>query len=126
MPSRMKQLALVQFFTWMGLFCMWIFFSVAVARNVMGATDTNSDLYTQGIAIANNCFATYNFVAFLAAITVIAIVYAFGWLQLMLVTSMGALPALLAGVVPFIVPDALKAVGAIVLAPLVREAIGSR
>jgi maltose/moltooligosaccharide transporter len=67
MPSRMKQLALVQFFTWMGLFCMWIFFSVAVARNVMGATDTNSDLYKQGIAIANNCFATYNFVAFLAA-----------------------------------------------------------
>lgn len=67
MPSRMKQLAAVQFFTWMGLFCMWIFFSVAVARNVMGATDTNSDLYKQGIAVANDCFATYNLVAFLAA-----------------------------------------------------------
>ena len=67
MPSRMKQLAVVQFFTWMGLFCMWIFFSVAMARNVMGATDTTSDLYKRGIDLANNCFATYNLVAFLAA-----------------------------------------------------------
>ncbi len=57
-----------------------------------------------------------------AASTVIVVVYALGWLQLVLVTSMGVVPALLAGVVPFLVPDALKAVGAIVLAPLVREA----
>ncbi|NNC90165.1 MAG: MFS transporter, partial [Akkermansiaceae bacterium] len=67
MPSRMKQLAAVQFFTWMGLFCMWIFFTVAVARNVMGATDTESQLYKDGIVLAQDCFATYNFVAFLAA-----------------------------------------------------------
>jgi maltose/moltooligosaccharide transporter len=67
MPHRMKQLALVQFFTWMALFCMWIFFSVAVARNIMGATDTNSDLYKQGIQLSNDCFAIYNFVAFVAA-----------------------------------------------------------
>lgn len=67
MPARMKQLAAVQFFTWMGLFCMWIFFSVAVARNVMGATDTNSDLYKRGIDLANDCFAIYNLTAFFAA-----------------------------------------------------------
>jgi maltose/moltooligosaccharide transporter len=67
MPVRMKQLAVVQFFTWMGLFCMWIFFSVAVARNVLGATDTNSQLYKDGIDLANNCFAVYNLVAFFAA-----------------------------------------------------------
>lgn len=67
MPQRMKQLAAVQFFTWMGLFAMWIFFSVAVARNILGATDTDSDLYQQGIDLANRCFAIYNFTAFLAA-----------------------------------------------------------
>lgn len=67
MPARMKQLAAVQFFTWMGLFCMWIFFSVAVARNFKGATDTGSDLYKEGIALANNCFAIYNLTAFVAA-----------------------------------------------------------
>ncbi|MBS0659652.1 MAG: MFS transporter [Verrucomicrobia bacterium] len=67
MPARMKQLAAVQFFTWMGLFCMWIFFSVAVARNIMGATDTKSELYQRGIDLANSCFATYNLTAFFAA-----------------------------------------------------------
>jgi maltose/moltooligosaccharide transporter len=67
MPRRMKQLAAVQFFTWMALFAMWIFFSVAVARNILGATDTKSDLYQQGIDLANQCFAVYNFTAFIAA-----------------------------------------------------------
>src|SRR5581483_3752285 len=67
MPTRMKQLAVVQFFTWMALFCMWIFFSVAVARNIMGATDTHSELYERGINLARDCFAQYNFVAFIAA-----------------------------------------------------------
>ena len=67
MPVRMKQLAAVQFFTWMALFSMWIFFSVAVARNILGATDTTSALYQQGIDLANECFAVYNFTAFIAA-----------------------------------------------------------
>jgi maltose/moltooligosaccharide transporter len=71
MPVRMKQLAVVQFFTWMGLFCMWIFFSVAVARNIMGATDTSSKLYKDGIDLANNCFAVYNLVAFFAAMALL-------------------------------------------------------
>jgi maltose/moltooligosaccharide transporter len=67
MPARMRQLAAVQFFTWMGLFAMWIFFSVAVARNILGATDTKSDLYQRGIDLANECFAVYNFTTFIAA-----------------------------------------------------------
>ena len=71
MPGRMKQLAFVQFFTWMGLFCMWIFFSVAVARNIMGAEDTGSKLYKDGIDLANNCFAVYNLVAFLFAMALL-------------------------------------------------------
>ncbi|WP_146399857.1 MFS transporter [Planctomycetes bacterium CA13] len=68
MPSRMKHLAVVQFLTWMGLFCMWIFFTVAVARDILGATDAQSDLYKTGIYLANDCFATYNLVAFFTAI----------------------------------------------------------
>jgi maltose/moltooligosaccharide transporter len=68
MPARMKQLAAVQFFTWIALFCMWIFFSVAVARNILGATDTHSELYERGINLARDCFAQYNFVGFVAAI----------------------------------------------------------
>lgn len=49
MPSVMKKLALVQFFTWMGLYCMWIFYTVAVAKYVFGATDPHSAVYDAGI-----------------------------------------------------------------------------
>jgi maltose/moltooligosaccharide transporter len=41
MPRVMRQLAWVQICTWLGLFCMWLYFPVAVARNVFGAADTN-------------------------------------------------------------------------------------
>jgi biotin transport system substrate-specific component len=61
-----------------------------------------------------------------AAVVVVAIVYACGWLQLELVTSMGAVPALLAGVAPFVIPDALKAAAAVALAPIVRRASEAR
>ena len=52
MPPVMKRLALVQFFTWMGLFCMWMYYSVAVAHNVFGASDPHSELYEKGIRCA--------------------------------------------------------------------------
>ena len=34
MPRAMRQLAVVQFFTWFALFCMWIYFVPAVATKV--------------------------------------------------------------------------------------------
>lgn len=34
MPRTMKQLAIVQFFTWLGLFCMWLYFVPGVAKGV--------------------------------------------------------------------------------------------
>jgi biotin transport system substrate-specific component len=59
-----------------------------------------------------------------AAATVIVIVYVVGWAQLTLVTGVSPLAALLAGVAPFVVPDALKATAAVLLAPMVRRAAG--
>jgi len=64
MPQTMKQLAWVQICTWLGLFCMWLYFPVAVARNVFGAPDESSLLYTQGIEWAGICFAMYSAVCF--------------------------------------------------------------
>jgi len=64
MPRTMKQLAWVQIFTWLGLFCMWLYFPVAVARNVFGAPDEASPLYTRGVEWAGVCFATYSAVCF--------------------------------------------------------------
>ncbi len=64
MPETMRQLALVQVCTWMGLFCMWLYFPVAVARNVFGAPDANSPLYQQGVEWAGLCFGAYSVVCF--------------------------------------------------------------
>ncbi len=52
MPSVMKRLAVVQFFTWMGLFCMWMFYAVAVPHNVFGASDPHSEAYETGVRFA--------------------------------------------------------------------------
>ncbi len=64
MPETMRQLALVQICTWLGLFCMWLYFPVAVARNVFGAPDANSPLYQQGVEWAGVCFGAYSAVCF--------------------------------------------------------------
>jgi len=64
MPSTMKKLAWVQIFSWLGLFCMWIYFPVAVARNVFGAPNEISEIYPQGIEWAGLCFAMYSLVCF--------------------------------------------------------------
>jgi maltose/moltooligosaccharide transporter len=64
MPGTMRKLAWVQIFTWMGLFCMWIYFPVAVARNVFLAPDEKSVLYQHGIEWAGICFGMYSLVCF--------------------------------------------------------------
>lgn len=64
MPRTMKQLAWVQIATWLGLFCMWLYFPVAVARNVFGAASERDPLYTEGVAWAGLCFGMYSAVCF--------------------------------------------------------------
>ena len=60
MPSTMSQLAKVQFFTWLGIFCFFLYFPPAVARNIFGATSQSSTLYSDGIEWAGLCFAVFN------------------------------------------------------------------
>ncbi len=67
MPRTMKQLAVVQFFTWLGLFCMWMFFVPTVARHVFGATDPDSTLYARGIEWGGLTFAVYSVTCFAVA-----------------------------------------------------------
>ena len=64
MPKTMKRLAPVQICTWFGLFCMWLYFPVAVARNVFGAPDETSPLYREGVEWAGLCFSMYSAVCF--------------------------------------------------------------
>jgi maltose/moltooligosaccharide transporter len=67
MPATMRQLAVVQLFTWLGLFCMWLFFVPATARHVFGAADAQSPLYTQGIEWGGFAFAFYSITCFVVA-----------------------------------------------------------
>src|SRR5213082_3313640 len=68
MPTTMRQLAVVQLLTWLGLFCMWLFFVPAVARHVFGATDPKSDLYARGVEWGGLVFAYYSITCFVAAL----------------------------------------------------------
>ena len=47
MPDTMKQLAVVQFFTWFALFAMWIYATPGLAQNIANTTDTSSKAYNE-------------------------------------------------------------------------------
>ena len=67
MPRTMKQLAVVQFFTWLGLFCMWMFFGLATAQQIFGTIDPKSPAFDQGTIFGGQTFAWYSIVCFLVA-----------------------------------------------------------
>ena len=63
LPRRMWELGLVQFFTWIGMFAMWVYFSPAVARNIFHAAPGSPEMEASG-AWSGFCFAAYNAVCF--------------------------------------------------------------
>ena len=70
-PLAMGRLAIAQFFTWLGLFCMWLHFSNAVPV-IFGSNDPSSDLFKRGAEWAGVCYATKDAVTFLAAFALMA------------------------------------------------------
>jgi maltose/moltooligosaccharide transporter len=60
MPKTMGQLAIVQFFSWLALFSMWIYTTSAITSSVYGATDTTSQLYNDGADWVGVLFGVYN------------------------------------------------------------------
>ena len=72
MPVVMRRLAVVQFFTWLGLFCLWIYFTPAIARTVFGGVPGTPE-YQQGLEWGGVCFATYNGVAFAVSFVLVAL-----------------------------------------------------
>lgn len=67
MPKAMKQLAVVQFFSWFALFSMWIYTTSAVTSYHYGSSDPTSVLYNEGADWVGILFASYNVFAALAA-----------------------------------------------------------
>ena len=67
MPRTMGQLAVVQFFTWIALFSLWIYATPAITDYHFGATDTKSTIYNEGANWVGILFGAYSFFAALVA-----------------------------------------------------------
>ncbi len=70
MPGRMRQLAVVQFFSWFALFAMWIYTTAAVTSVHYGSSDPTSTAYNDGADWVGMLFAFYNGFAALAALVI--------------------------------------------------------
>ncbi|WP_375418401.1 MFS transporter [uncultured Hymenobacter sp.] len=69
MPRTMRQLAVVQFFSWLALFSMWIYATPAITSHIYHTTDKTSQLYNDGADWWNVCSAVYNGISALAALS---------------------------------------------------------
>jgi maltose/moltooligosaccharide transporter len=63
MPQTMKQLAIVQFFSWFALFSMWIYTTPAVTQHLYHTTDTTTEAYNEGANLVSGMFGWYNLFA---------------------------------------------------------------
>ncbi len=68
MPTVMKQLGLVQFFSWFAFFTMWSFATPAITEHVFGATDTSSAAYNTAADRVGNYLGTYGLVSMFFAL----------------------------------------------------------
>jgi len=70
MPKTMKQLGLVQFFSWFALFSMWVFATPAVVDHVyhIKAGDTSSVAYNDAANWVSVLFGVYNLVSAIYAL----------------------------------------------------------
>jgi maltose/moltooligosaccharide transporter len=78
MPPTMAKLGIVQLLTFLGLFCMWLYFGVAVAHNIFGAENPGSPAYRAGIEWGGVCSATYNAVCFVFSFALPGLARRFG------------------------------------------------
>lgn len=75
MPATMRQLGLVQFFSWFALFSMWVFTAPAIAHHVfhLPINDTSSDAFRDAGSWTGIIFGVYNGVSALYALMLPAI-----------------------------------------------------
>lgn len=69
MPATMRQLSWVQFFSWFGLFGMWVFTTPAIAQHIYGLSvdDTKSPEFQSAGDWVGIIFGVYNFVSAIVA-----------------------------------------------------------
>ena len=67
MPKTMGQLAVVQFFSWLAFYAMWIYTTPAITQHIYGTTDSSTELYNLGANWVGVLFAVYNGVSAISA-----------------------------------------------------------
>jgi maltose/moltooligosaccharide transporter len=67
MPKTMAQLAVVQFFTWVGFYCMWLYSAPAIAQNAYGTIDTTTKAYQDAGDWVGVMFTVYSGISAVAA-----------------------------------------------------------
>jgi maltose/moltooligosaccharide transporter len=67
MPKTMAQLAVVQFFTWVGFYCMWLYSTPAIAQNAYGTIDATSKAYQDAGDWVGVMFTVYSAISAVAA-----------------------------------------------------------
>ena len=68
MPTVMKKLGLVQFFSWFAFFTMWSFATPAITEHIYGATDTSSAAYNDAADSVGNYLGTYGLISMVYAL----------------------------------------------------------
>jgi maltose/moltooligosaccharide transporter len=70
MPRTMKQLGLVQFFSWFALFGMWVFTTDSISTHVFGLPiqDKSSEMYRKAQSWTGIIFGVYNLVSAIYAL----------------------------------------------------------
>lgn len=78
MPKTMREISFVQFFSWIGMFCVFLYFSLGVAQNIFGlpsgtGAEANPEyrkMLEQGVALGGLCFGIYTFVSIIYALLI--------------------------------------------------------
>jgi len=80
MPRTMRQLGLVQFFSWFALFGMWVFTTDSIATHIFGlpVTDKSSPAYREAQNWTGIIFGVYNLVSAIYALALARIARSIG------------------------------------------------
>ncbi len=73
MPSTMRQMSVMMFFQWYAMFCYWIYITPALALTLFDTKDPLSAGFREAGLVTGQVGAFYNFIAFLAAFSMVPI-----------------------------------------------------
>jgi len=78
MPTAMKQLGVMSLFQWYAMFCYWQYIVLSIAVTLFGSSDASTHGFREANLINGQIGGFYNFVAFIAAFTMVPFTRRFG------------------------------------------------